>query len=120
MKIKILACPVDREPYITNIENSLRDMQRFVGGYIETVTVLEAPKLILICDEEGLLNGKKPNPSIKNIRERGLWMPEIVGDCFFCGVRGEEFADLPDKWKAALLKLAKEAYRGHKEEHGYA
>lgn len=119
-KIRILAIPVDREPYITNIENSLRDMQRFVGGYIETVTVLEAPKLILICDEEGLLKGKKPNPIIKNIRERGLWMPEIVGDCFFCGVRGEEFADLPNKWKAALPKLAKEAYRRHKEEHGNA
>ena len=119
MKIKILACPVDREPYITNIENSLRDMQRFVGGYIETVTVLEAPKLILICDEEGLLNGKKPNPSIKNIRKRGLWMPEIVGDCFFCGVDRGEFADLPDAWKDVLLKLSKEAYRGHKKEHGY-
>jgi hypothetical protein len=120
MKIKILACPVDREPYITNIENSLKNMQDFIGGYIEAETILQAPEVVLVCDEEGVLNEKKPNPSIKNIRERGLWMPEIVGDCFFCGVRGEEVADLPDKWKAALLKLAKEAYRGHKEEHGYA
>lgn len=28
-KIRILALPVDREPYITNIENSLKNMQTF-------------------------------------------------------------------------------------------
>lgn len=32
-KIRILALPVDREPYITNIENSLKNMQNFIGGY---------------------------------------------------------------------------------------
>ena len=31
----------------------------------------------------------------------------------------EKLADLPDEWKDVLLKLSKEAYRGHKEEHGY-
>ena len=111
MKIKILALPVDREPYITNIESSLKNMQNYVGGYIETVTVLKNPQVILICDEEGVLKGRAVNPSIPDLAEHGGWAPEIVGDCFFCGVSGEEFADLPDKWKAALLKRAKEAYR---------
>ena len=120
MKIKILACPVDREPYITNIENSLRNMQNYVGGYIETMTVLKNPQVILICDEEGLLKGRAWNPSIPDLGKYGGWMPEIVGDCFLCGVDGEEFADLPDKWKDVLLKRAKEAYRGqHKEAYGY-
>lgn len=111
-KIRILALPVDREPYITNIENSLGNMQRFVGGYIETVTVLKNPQVILICDEEGLLKGSAVNPSIPNLDEYGWWgMGFIVGDCFLCGVDGEEFADLPDEWKDVLLKRAKEAYR---------
>lgn len=100
-KIRILALPVDREPYITNIENSLKNMQRFVGGYIETETILQAPEVVLVCDEEGVLKGRAVNPSV----------PDIVGDCFLCGVAGEDFADLPDKWKNILLKLAKEAYR---------
>ena len=100
-KIRILALPVDREPYITNIENSLKNMQRFVGGYIETETILQAPEVVLVCDEEGVLKGRAVNPSV----------PDIVGDCFLCGVAGEEFADLPDKWKSILLKLAKKAYR---------
>ena len=115
MKIKILALPVDREPYITNIENSLKNMQNYVGGYIETVTILKNPQVILICDEEGVLKGRAVNPSIPDLAEHGGWAPEIVGDCFFCGVSGEEFADLPDKWKAALLKLAKEAYRENRK-----
>ena len=115
MKIKILALPVDREPYITNIENSLKNMQNYVGGYIETVTVLKNPQVILICDEEGVLKGRAVNPSIQDLAEHGGWAPGIVGDCFFCGVSGEEFADLPDKWKAALLKLAKEAYRENRK-----
>lgn len=120
MKIKILACPVDREPYITNIENSLKNMQNYIGGYIETVTVLKNPQVILICDEEGVLKGRAVNPSIPDLDEYGGWAPGIVGDCFFCGVSGEEFADLPDKWKDVLLKRAKEAYRGqHKEAYGY-
>lgn len=119
-KIRILALPVDREPYITNIENSLKNMQRFVGGYIETVTVLKNPQVILVCDEEGLLKGRAVNPSIPDSDEHGEWGMVIVGDCFLCGVDGEEFADLPDKWKDVLLKRAKEAYRGqHKEAYGY-
>ena len=118
-KIRILALPVDREPYITNIENSLRNMQRFVGGYIETVTVLKNPQVILICGEEGLLKGRAWNPSIPDLGKYGGWMPEIVGDCFLCGVDREGFADLPDKWKDVLLKLTKEAYRENMEEPGY-
>ena len=100
-KIRILALPVDREPYITNIENSLKNMQNFIGGYIEAETILQAPEVVLVCDEEGVLKGRAVNPSV----------PDIVGDCFLCGVAGEEFADLPDKWKNILLKLAKKAYR---------
>lgn len=111
-KIRILALPVDRGPYITNISNTLENMQRFVGGYIETVTVLNNPQVILICDEEGLLKGRAVNPSIPDLDEHGGWgRGFIVGDCFLCGVDGEEFADLTDEWKDVLLKRAKEAYR---------
>lgn len=114
-KIRILALPVYREPYITNIENSLENMQRFVGGYIEAVTVLKNPQVILICDEEGLLKGRAVNPSVPDLQPYVGWGLKIVGDCFLCGVAGEDFADLPDKWKNILLKLAKEAYRENRK-----
>lgn len=114
-KIRILALPVDREPYITNISNTLENMQRFVGGYIETETILQDPEVVLVCDEEGLLKGRAVNPSVPDLQPYVGWGLKIVGDCFFCGVAGEDFADLPDKWKNILLKLAKEAYRGNRK-----
>lgn len=115
-KIRILALTVDREPYITNISNTLENMQRFVGGYIEAETILQAPEVVLVCDEEGMLKGRAVNPSVPDLDEHGGWgMGFIVGDCFLCGVDGEEFADLPDEWKDVLLKLAKEAYRENRK-----
>lgn len=107
-KIRILALPVDREPYITNIE--LRNMQNFIGGYIEEETILQDPEVVLVFDEEGALKGRAANPSIPYAERYGREMV-IAGDCFLCGVDGEKFADLPDKWKDVLLKRAKEAYR---------
>lgn len=114
-KIRILALPVDREPYITNISNTLENVQRFVGGYIEAETILQAPEVVLVCDEEGMLKGRAVNPSVPDLQPYVGWGLKIVGDCFVCGVAGEEFADLPDKWKSILLKLAKEAYRENRK-----
>ena len=37
------------------MSNSLENFQRYVGGYIETVTV--ATDLVIICNEEGRLMG---------------------------------------------------------------
>jgi len=116
-KIRILALPVDREPYITNIENSLRNMQNFIGGYIEAETILQDPEVVLICDEEGVLNNRALNPSLPDLDEYGGLLNSgfVLGDCFLCGVDGEEFADLPDEWKDVLLKRAKEAYRENRK-----
>jgi hypothetical protein len=112
-KIRVLMCPADRPPYITNIENSLENMQSAVGGYIEAVTLSEDPKIVLVCDEEGRikqkpLNQSTPHPSM--FGQSGEWMM-IVGDCFLCGVDGEEFADLPEEQKSQLLKSAKETWK---------
>lgn len=115
-KIRILALPVDREPYITNIENSLKNMQNFIGGYIAIATVLGNPQVILVCDEEGRIKDRAVNPSIPDLQAYGGLCPKIAGDCFFCGVDEGELADIPDKWKSIMLKLAKESYREQKEE----
>ena len=111
-KIRVLMCTVDRPPYITNIENSLENMQAVVGGYIEVVTLSEDPKIVLVCDEEGRikqkpLNQSTPHPSM--FGQNGEWMM-IVGDCFLCGVDGEEFADLPEP-RSQWLKSAKETWK---------
>lgn len=103
-KIRVLMCPAERTPYVTNIENSLKNMRRVVGGYIEVVTLSQSPKVLLVCNEEGRINGlplcrSTPNPETVG---GSYVLLDIHGDCFICGAEGEEFADLPEPRKIWL------------------
>lgn len=67
------------------ISNTLENLQRNVGGYIETVTL--APDLVVICNEEGRLRGLPHNCEICGV--------DFVGDIIITGISGEDFADCP-------------------------
>lgn len=71
-KIRVLMCPANGEPYLTNMENALKLMQEAVGGYIETVTIMTRPKVILVCNEEGLIKGLPFNRSLPDPQLFGL------------------------------------------------
>ena len=49
-KLKVIICPAEREPYVTNVSDTLEALQKAVGGYIEAVTVLEG--VVVLCNEE--------------------------------------------------------------------
>ncbi len=66
-------------------ENELEAFQAAVGGYIETVTV--ATDLVIICNEEGRLQGLPWNCTAFGV--------DFVGTIVVAGVKGEEFASLP-------------------------
>ena len=86
MKILVIA-PNDR-PKRVEIPHTLEEMQRVVGGHIQAVYPWEN-LVALVCDEEGLINGKPLNRYI---------MPGMViaGTFFICGLGEEDFTDLPD------------------------
>lgn len=109
-KIRVLMCPENGEPYLANMENTLKPMQEAVGGYIETVTLMTRPKVILVCNEEGLIKRLPSNRSLPDPQLFGLSEWNIVGDCFLCGTRGSTFADLPESLRTQLLRSAREAY----------
>ena len=96
-KIRVVMCPADRPPYITNITNSLSAMQSAVGGYIETVTV---DKYVLVCNEEGRIRGLPKNPSA----------PHYYGDLFIVSHEGDEFTGLEPEDARDMLHLFKETY----------
>ena len=96
-KIRVVMCPVDRPPYVTNITNSLSAMQSAVGGYIETVTRSD---YVIVVNEEGLLRNLPINPSV----------PRYVGDLFFVGYKGDEFTDLDQGLARNILQMCKETY----------
>lgn len=91
-------------PYRTNISNTLEDLQKLVGGYIETFTF--ADDACIICNEEGKLLGLEPNCH--------LFGEDFVGDIIFVGTDGEKFTDFPadgKRFKEIFKNLYKEQKR---------
>lgn len=86
MTIKVLFAHPDRDPEVREIENDLKPMQELVEGLIECVPLGNGD--IIICNEEGLIHGMKPNFALAN-------GTAIVGPAFFCKEEGEDFASLP-------------------------
>lgn len=111
MKIKVVMCPADgRKPYVTNIENSLKNMQEIVGGMIEVVP-LPVVGCLAVMNEEGRILAMPENPSFP-------WEGHC-GDIFICGQDGEEFDDVPEEARTYLLKESRERWqRVWEERHG--
>lgn len=84
-KIRVIIKEPGKAPRYEEIENDLETLQMIVGGYIETVTLYDT---VIICDEEGRLNGK-----VMNCR---LYGQQLCGTIIVAGIDGEEFADAPD------------------------
>ena len=84
--MKILVVAPNERPRRIEIPHTLEEMQRVVGGHIQAVYPWE-DLVALVCDEEGLINGKSLNRYI---------MPGMViaGTFFICGLGEEDFCDI--------------------------
>jgi hypothetical protein len=80
---------------IKEIDGSLKSMQKIVGGYIEVVKVPHS-KILLVCNEEGLL---------LNLPVNRVFGHNFVGTVFFCREDGEEFISLTDEDINYLMSL---------------
>lgn len=87
-KIGVLIKEPGKKPRHVNISDSLANLQNIVGGYIETVTL--ASDLVVICNDEGRINGMDYNCNIAGI--------DFFGTIIICGAHGDEFADLQIPW----------------------
>lgn len=93
-KLRVVMVEPGKPAYETEIENTLKAEQEAVGGYIEVVP-LDNGKL-LICNEEGKLNGMQGNRRIGN--------DVIAGPFFIVGEDGDEFRSLTDEEVKESLK----------------
>lgn len=99
--IKVLFVPVGKPPEVREIPNTLEAMQGLVGGYIEPIVLGDG--VLAIVNEEGLVKGLSKN------RRLPVGGALIVGDFFFVGSAGEDFASLPDdeiEWLRVQPELA--------------
>ena len=89
-KIKVYIKEPGKKLRSVAISNTLENLQKTVGGYIETVTLNS--DLVIICNEEGKLLGLPYNCAILGA--------QFVGTLIFAGVDGDEFGDVPVEYQA--------------------
>ena len=81
------------------IPNELGVMQQLVGGYIEPITLPD--NLVIICNEEGRINGMKKNFRIDALDDF------VFGPVLFMGADGEEFCSIKEEHE----KLIKDYFK---------
>jgi len=90
-----------KEPYsighVVEVKNEIEELQRIVGGYIETVPLF--PNLSVICDEDGQLKRREYNCNLCGYR--------FVGTILIVGVDGDEFTDVPEAFLEILEEVQK-------------
>lgn len=82
--VVIIKRPGERAEEAT-IPNTLKALQKAVGGYIETVTL--SSDAVIICNEEGRIRHLPYNCTFCG--------HQFYGTVVFAGVDGEEFTDIP-------------------------
>lgn len=94
-KIKcIVKRPEEQYGHMTNISNTLENMQKIVEGPIETLTM---PGYTLIVNEEGILLDLPFNCKVAGFN--------LFGTIIVAGTQGDEFADVGisfDEWKKII------------------
>ena len=86
-KIKvIIKRPDEKKGHVTFVSNTLKNLQRNVGGNIEVFRF--ASDCAVICNEDGKILGLEPNC---------VCVGELfVGDILIVGIDGSEFCDVPE------------------------
>lgn len=93
--MRCLAKKSETDWYELEIPNTLEDLQAFVGGYIETVSLFA--DACIVCNEEGLIRGLPYNTNICGCH--------FVGNILLIGIDGDEFCDVPgtlENWMEVL------------------
>lgn len=81
-----------------DVKNNLEDLQQLVKGYIEVVPS-GIDNIVIICNEEGKLNGMKKNFTLL-VDGGDELVPSndcISGPALFVGTDGEDFRSLTPK-----------------------
>lgn len=89
----IIKRPDERFGHVTNISDTLENLQKTVEGPIETVKLIDGA--VLICNEEGKLRGLEKN----FFMGRPPFGDVILGTVIVVGTQGDEFADCPIEFK---------------------
>ena len=85
--LRIVYVEPNRPPFISEVANDLKSLQRAVGGHIEAVCM--GDDTILVCNEEGKVKGMEGNRHVGN--------SIIAGPFFIVGEDEDDFRSLTDE-----------------------
>jgi hypothetical protein len=97
--LRAIHIPAEGSPALVETDGALGSLQKFVGGYIEAVT-LDDQGTTLFLNEEGKTMGLPYNEHASRIT-RGIvqFFDLIVGDAIVIGCDDEgDSADVPEAW----------------------
>lgn len=105
-KIKVLFIEPHKYPKVVNLNDTLEDMQKLVGGDIEEYMPFD-DDVAIVCNEEGKLNGEELNRAIYG--DDGRLLDIIAGKFFICyaPIESERFLSMPDDLLKKYEKLFK-------------
>ena len=97
----IIKRPDEKIGHTAYVNDTLENLQKIVGGYIEVIRI--GGGCLLIVNEEGKLDGLERNFQIGHEPVLDI----IVGPCIICGENDDEFADIPISRKnwASVLQM---------------
>lgn len=101
--ITVLKASPGHRAEVVQIEHSLREMQKLVGGPIEAIYPFENP-VAIVCNEEGKLTGETPNRAIYD-PDTGEILDVICGPFFVCGLTEDDFGSLTGEQIAEYKSL---------------
>lgn len=101
----IVKRPDEEYGHVCNMSFRLENLQRVVGGYIETLSFMEEglPPFIIICNEEGKIQGLEENMKLPGGIDTLVGTIIVVGsdeeDFTECPLEFKEWKELVDKWQ---------------------
>ena len=94
--MKIVLVEPGKEAREAEITGSLREMQKLVGGLIQTMYPWEDPGA-LVCNDEGKILGMPLNRVLEDY-------DVIAGPFFICGIEGDHFCSLTEDQAETYLE----------------
>jgi len=105
--MRVVYIQAGQKPEVRDIGGSLEDMKKLVDGYIEVTHPFNDTALI-VCNEEGKINGLPLNRSLLH-PETGELYEIIAGNFFICDAPpdSDDFAGLSDKQVETYMEVFK-------------
>lgn len=93
-KIKVLCVKPEQKPKVVEIENTLKELQKAVGGSIQAVYTGNDP-VAIVCNADGKFIGLPLNRTLFDDRN-GRPYDIVSGTFLVAGIRGDDFCSLSD------------------------